>query len=151
MVHAGTFFGDMIPDFSKSVSEKVYALLLGLKQENPVFYVNEDKIFFIEEALTFWDGHYLMLWQPPIENIEEAFLGQSSEVVPWIRKQLALNQQNTMREINSDYFDENLKTEVIKFQQKHNLIPDGIVGPRTFIHLSNTNPQNNSSTLKLDY
>lgn len=25
MVHAGTFFGDMIPDFSKSVSEKVYA------------------------------------------------------------------------------------------------------------------------------
>jgi len=25
MVHAGTFFGDMIPNFSKSVSEKVYA------------------------------------------------------------------------------------------------------------------------------
>ena len=141
----------VILELSSPESEKFYALLLGLKQEKPVFYVNKDKTAFIEEALTFWDGYYLMLWQPPVENITEAFSGQSSKVVPWIRKQLALTQQNTMSEINSDYFDENLKTEVIKFQQQHNLTTDGIVGPRTFIHLSNNNPQNNSSTLKLDY
>ena len=141
----------VILELSPPESEKVYALLLGLKQQNPVFYANENKTFFIEEALTLWDGYYLVLWQPPVENIAYASLGQSDEVVLWIRKQLAINQQNTMTDLNSDYFDENLKTEVIKFQQQHNLTPDGIVGPRTFIHLSNINPQNNLSTLKLDY
>ena len=141
----------VILELSPPKAEKVYALLVGLKQENPVFYVNENKNFFIDEALTLWDGYYLVLWQPPVENIVQASLGQSSEVVLWIRKQLAINQKNTMSNLNSDYFDENLEIEVIKFQQQHNITPDGVVGPRTFIHLSNNNPQNNLSTLKLDY
>lgn len=141
----------VILEFSPPELEKVYALLLGFKQENPVFYGHESKTFSVSEVLPFWEGYYLMLWQPPVGNIAEAYLGQSSAVVPWIRKQLALNNQNTMINTNSGYFDENLKTDVIKFQQQHSLTPDGIVGPRTFIHLSNNNSQNNSSTLKLDY
>ena len=140
-----------ILELSTPESEKFYALLLGLKQGSPVFYINKDKTFFIEEALSFWDGYYLMLWQPPEQNITEAFVGQSYKVVPWIRKQLALTQQNMISEMDSDYFDEDLKNEIIKFQHQHNLSTDGIVGPRTFIHLSNNNPQNNLSTLKLDY
>ena len=141
----------VILELSPPESEKIYALLLGFKQENPIFYGHENLVFSVAEVLTFWDGYFLMLWQPVVDNIAETYLGQSSGVVPWIRKQLTENKQNTLIEINSDYFDENLKTEVIKFQQQHNLTTDGIVGPRTFIHLSNNKPQNKLSTLKLDY
>ena len=35
------------------------------------------------------------------------------------------------------YFDARLKKRVTTFQRSHQLLPDGVVGPRTFVHLNN--------------
>jgi len=41
--------------------------------------------------------------------------------------------------------------EVIKFQKRHNLSVDGIVGFRTFIQLQNKDSQNNYTMLRKSY
>ena len=140
----------VIMEFSFSENETFYALLLGLKEGNPVFKFDEEKIFPVRDVLSLWEGYSIMLWQPPIDNIEIVSFGFSSEVVLWIRKQLAAN-HHKLTTVNSVYFDEELKNEIIKFQQQHNLRADGIVGSTTFIHLSNGDQQNNSPKLKLKF
>jgi general secretion pathway protein A len=141
----------VIMEFSISDTEKHYAILLGSKEGDPVFSVNADISFPIEKILALWDGFYMMLWQPPIQNIKAIYPGQSSEAVLWIRKHLPLNSNHSLRGLSSTFFDAQLKSEVIKFQQLHQLIPDGIVGPQTFIHLSNNDLSNKSPKLNLDY
>ena len=48
---------------------------------------------------------------------------------------------------DSNYYDDSLKAEVQKFQKKHYLMPDGIVGANTFIYLQNIDPLDNSPKL----
>ena len=139
----------VIMEFDLTKSEKFYAILLGLKQGSPVFYFNPELSFPIEQVLALWDGYYQMLWQSPVQNVNVVHPGQSSDAVLWIRKQFAINQNDFPDTLNPDFYDDDLKIKVIKFQQQHNLIMDGIVGPRTFIHLNNNDPQNNSPKLKL--
>ncbi len=141
----------VIMEFSISDTEKYYAILLGSKEGDPVFSVNADISFPIEKILALWNGFYMMLWQPPIQNIKVVYPGQSSEAVLWVRKHLPFNTNHSLNELSSTFFDAQLKSEVIKFQQLHQLIPDGIVGPQTFIHLSNNDLSNKSPKLKLDY
>jgi general secretion pathway protein A len=95
-----------------------------------------------------WDGYYLMLWQSPIKNSKILYPGQSSRGVFWIRKQLALVPGYTLSTHYSDLFNEELKTEVIKFQKEQNLVSDGIAGPRTFIHLQNFDRKDLSPKLR---
>ena len=130
-----------ILEFSLPDSEKVYVLFLGLQQGDPIFWLNEKMVFPAEQVLDLWDGFYLMLWQSPVQNITVVYPEQSSEAVTWIRKQIDLVQLDSLNAFNSSFFDEKLKNAVIKFQQQHLLKPDGIVGPRTFIHLQNNDPQ----------
>lgn len=140
----------VIMEFNIAKNEKYYALLIGLKNGNPVFKFEDERVFPVEKVLSLWDGYYLMFWQPPIKNIDLITLGFSSEVVVWIRKQLIIN-KHKLRTANSVYFDKQLQNEIIKFQKQHHLTADGIVGPRTFIHLSHSDPQNNSPKLKLQF
>ncbi|MCK5190828.1 MAG: AAA family ATPase [Methylococcales bacterium] len=131
----------VVLEFPLQDSEKSYVLLLGLEQGNPIFWFNEKLVFPVEQVVDLWDGFYLMLWQSPVQNITEVYPEQSSEAVTWIRKQIDSIQPDSLRTLNSYFFDKQLKNEVIKFQQQHFLTPDGIVGPRTFIHLQNYDPQ----------
>ncbi len=141
----------VIMEFPINGKEKSYALLLGVKEGNPVFQFEHDMEFPVVDVLALWDGYYLSLWQPPVRNIEIASFGLSSKAVTWIRQQLSSNFDHKLNSDSSVYFDKELKTEVIKFQQNHHLIADGIVGPRTFIHLNNGNPHNKSPKLKLNF
>lgn len=138
----------VILEFTVSKSEKFYGVLLGLKQGRPVFFANADSSFPLDKIQALWNGYFLMLWQPPVENIIEVYPGQTSDAVVWIRKKIALNRNYSLNTLNSSIFDDELKSEVIKFQQQHELTPDGIVGPKTFIHLKNTDPENDGPKLK---
>lgn len=139
----------VIMEFSHNKSEKFYALLLGLKQGNPVFFVNADISFPLDQVLDLWNGYFLMLWQPPVENIKEVYPGNTSDSVIWIRKKITLYPDYSLNNLDSAVFDDELKSQVIKFQQQHQLKPDGIVGPRTFIHLQNTDLKDNSPKLTI--
>ncbi len=140
----------VIMEFAIAESEKYYALLVSLKQGQAVFYEAPEVSFPIKQVLDYWKGYYLILWQPPVSAISSVYPGKKSEAVPWIRKQFSFNKNEIISLPNPDYFDDALKNQVISFQQQHFLSTDGIVGPRTFIHLNNNNPQNNAPTLNIE-
>ena len=132
----------IILELNLSASEKTYVVVKAFKNE--ILFLEDDSkySFTIEQVKSFWDGYYLMIWQPPFQNSQELYLGESSEAVVWIKKQLGL------KDVESDLFDDALKVEVINFQLKNNLTADGIVGARTFINLSNIEEKNNAPRLK---
>lgn len=125
-----------ILEFPVSKIKKSYALLVGIEQGNPVFMINKEISFPLEQVLKQWNGYYLMIWQPPIANITTVFPNTFSDTVLWIRRHLG----NVPAVSNANLFDQALKKEVMTFQAKKGLKADGIVGPRTFIHLKNDNP-----------
>ena len=130
-----------------SESSKTYALLIGLKQGQPIFLFNKETTVPLQQVLKQWNGYYLMLWQAPIQSISEIYPGTSSAAVLWLRKHFAMNKELTT--VEASVFDDVLKKAVIAFQNKNHLSPDGIVGPRTFIQLNNTDPLNTSPKLRL--
>ena len=137
----------VIMEFSISEAEKEYALLLGLKNGDPVFHFNKEIAFPVDKILKLWKGYYVTLWRSPIHDIKTVFPGRSSRAVKWIKEKISLNSPNVLATPYSDFFDEELKTEVIKFQKQHHLTPDGLVGTKTFIHLQNSDPQDGSPKL----
>ncbi len=139
----------VILEFSISKTEKRYVLLVGLNGIQPVFKFNEETVFPIEQMVTHWDGYYLMLWKSPLKDGKTIHPGQSSRGVFWVRKQLALKPSHSLSTQYSILFNEELKGEVIKFQKQQNLLTDGIIGPRTFIHLQNIDPKDLSPKLRL--
>lgn len=59
------------------------------------------------------------------------FKGASGERVKWVQKRLGYQPANI-----SGKFDETTDTDVRAFQSLHELVADGIVGPRTFAYLA---------------
>ena len=139
-------------EFSLSATKHVYALLVGLNGNNPVFqFDNEELSFPLKQVLAAWDGYYLLLWQPPIKNIRVIYPQQRSTAVLWLRKKLSVYMEALTQSKQADYFDDELKKEVIKFQTRYKLSVDGIVGFRTFIQLQNKDSQNNYTMLRKNY
>ncbi len=127
----------VIMEISFTESKKSYALLIELdEQQNPVFAINNKTSFPLQQVLKYWNGYYLMIWQPPLAKITTVYPNRVSDATLWIRRHLG----GVYGEGNANLFDQSLKGKVIEFQKKMALTPDGIVGPRTFIHLQNTNP-----------
>ncbi|MCK5828996.1 MAG: peptidoglycan-binding protein [Methylococcales bacterium] len=137
----------VIMAFPVTKTEKGYVLLLGLKDGNPIFQFDKDLTFPIEQVLQLWKGHYLTLWQSPVQGINSAYPGSTSKSVKWIKDKISLNNPGVLTLPYSNVFDKALKAEVIKFQKQHGLKPDGIVGAKTFIYLQNNDPQDKSPKL----
>jgi general secretion pathway protein A len=139
----------VIMEFSLSKEEKNYVLLTGIKEGDPVFQFEGEGTFSLDDVLSQWDGYYLMIWKTPLRGIKIIRPNESSRVVLWIKKHLALTHEYYLSARYSVIFDDELKTEIKHFQDLHNLTADGIVGPQTFIHLQNNDPQDDSPKLNL--
>ena len=141
----------VIMEFPISSTKNVYALLIGLNDKDPVFQFDDKELSFpIEQVLETWNGHYLLLWQPPVKNIKYIYPQRTSRAVSWLRKQLSVYTMASAGSKQANFFDDELKMAVVKFQKRHNLSVDGIVGFKTFIHLQNKNSQNNHLKLRKD-
>lgn len=134
----------VIMEFLGAGEQKGYALLLGVINGLPVFKMAEGQNYPLKEVLAQWNGYYLMLWQPPIPSVTTVSPGMTSDVVLWVRQRLGLLPTGK----KARFFDVNLKLAVINFQKQKGLLPDGIVGARTFIHLENDNPLDGSPKLR---
>lgn len=140
----------VILELSLSETEKRYVLFTGVKSGKAVFKGKNPESFSSEEVLSLWQGYYLMLWHPPVANIKLLKEGQISEAVVWVRKQLNPDWNDTLITPSSIVFDSALKEQVIEFQKKHQLMSDGIIGPRTFVQLEKNNSQSALPILDLD-
>lgn len=84
----------------------------------------------------YWYGEYILLWQTPPFYNDVIQPGSSGPVVQWLDQQLTrLYGQEATPTIRDTYSDD-LVNLVKKFQQSKGLIPDGVVGPLTLIHLN---------------
>jgi general secretion pathway protein A len=139
----------VIMEFSLSATKKVYGLLVGLNANDAIFQFANDALSFpVGQVLASWDGYYLLLWQPPIKNTLSINPQQTSKSVVWLRKQFSGDGRLISEPEQADFFDDELKMQVLNFQKQHNLSVDGIVGLRTIIQLQNENSLNNYPKLR---
>ncbi len=125
-------------ELADSQADKHYLLLVAVKDGQPVFRHQGQEIRFpLHEILALWQGFYLLIWQSPLAKVETINPGEQSAAVVWLRQQLDVIQGNVVHGGASDYFDAALQKRVLDFQQTQQLQADGIVGPRTMIHLQN--------------
>lgn len=83
-----------------------------------------------------WFGEYTLLWKTPPYYYKAVQPGAQGPVVQWLDQQFVrLYGQNNEPAIRDTYSKE-LITQVKKFQQSKGLIPDGVAGPKTLIHLN---------------
>lgn len=84
----------------------------------------------------YWLGEYTLLWQKPPYYNAAIQPGSQGPLVQWLDQQLVrIYGQNHVPTIHNTY-NEELRSQVIKFQMSKGLIPDGVVGPHTFILLN---------------
>ncbi len=127
----------VILELQLSDDERYHLLMTGVENGRPVFLHNQDALSFpLFDVLQTWRGLFFLAWQPPEQGVTLVYPGQSSPAILWLRQQFeknAIYAEGSM----SPLFDQKLKAHVVAFQRQHYLEPDGILGPRTFIHLLN--------------
>jgi general secretion pathway protein A len=82
-----------------------------------------------------WQGEFILLWRPPPAYRTTMQLGAREPLVAWLSDRLA-QLEGQAAPVSGDTFDERLAKRVKVFQFRAGLVPDGIVGPQTLIHLN---------------
>ncbi len=115
-----------------------YATLTALKGGTVTFVMGtETKTVDIKEIEKRWCGDYFLLWKMPTDYRSPVLPGQKRRIVQWIDRQLSIIQGRETRSQKNFIFDDTLVREVKRFQLAKGLVPNGIVGPQTIIHLNN--------------
>ncbi|NNM12988.1 MAG: AAA family ATPase [Gammaproteobacteria bacterium] len=97
---------------------------------------NADYAVSLSDLQSYWQGSYLVLWQPEQLHDDSLFWGTNSDSVLWLREQLSKLGMNTQPQNTNRLFTSDLAQSVKNFQASVGLDPDGIVGSRTFLALN---------------
>ena len=84
-----------------------------------------------------WLGNYTLLWRAPSNYRGDIRPGMTGPDVQWLNTQLALIQGRKAQTGKVLTYDAQLITQVKKFQISEEMLPDGVVGVQTIIHLNN--------------
>lgn len=128
----------VVLEFTLANGKRRYAGLVGVDGETATLSIaGEKQRFLLAQVLQFWQGNYALLWRPP--DVAQTTLkpGSRGQAVHWLREQLGAAPEGSE---DASYFDQDLKARVLEFQRERGLKSDGIVGPRTMIHLLTEHP-----------
>jgi len=122
--------------FSKE-NEVFYAALTAIDNNNAIMDVGGRTVAFSAEDIgKHWFGEYTLFWKVPPGYRRNIYPGYRGEPVKWLHEKLQVVQGVTVQDI-TDVYDRELVRQVKKFQLSQGILPDGIVGPQTIIHLNN--------------
>jgi len=125
-----------------------YLTLLQVKKDAGVFAVGESRqevsLAGLEES---WGGEFTLLWRPPVGFSGLVKQGDSGPVVDWLVEQLNKAQPNLPLLNKGGVYDAELARRVRSFQFMEGLVPDGIAGVQTLIHLNQTSEEKNGPRL----
>jgi len=83
-----------------------------------------------------WTGDFTLFWRPPPGYTEKLRHGDKGPLVAWLERELS-HILGLTPDVGEDLlFDDTLEGKVQKFQLAAGLVPDGIVGENTLIHLN---------------
>ena len=99
----------------------------------------------VERVQRLWFGDYALVWKALPGGATLLKMGDSGAAVEWVREQLQVPAQTV-----ADFYDDGLRAAVMTFQRQHRLEPDGVVGPRTIIHMNSIAQQPGMPRLLLD-
>lgn len=83
-----------------------------------------------------WFGTYVLIWQTPPGYSGSLRQGDNHPTVAWLRERLEELDYAAPASSADAYFDDSLAAAVTAFQNSEGLLADGIVGPLTWIRLS---------------
>ncbi len=114
-----------------------YAALLGYDGELYTLRLGEQDISLSPRDLRdAWFGTYVLLWQTPPGYSGSLRQGDNHPTVAWLRERLEELDYPAPASSADAYFDDSLDAAVTAFQNTEGLLADGIVGPLTWIRLS---------------
>ena len=95
------------------------------------------------EVLNHWSGFYTLLWRSPPAYRQPVKRGDRGAAVDWLLTQLAVVEGSRMPSITENrVFDADIESRVKRFQISVGLVPDGVVGAQTWIHLNSEDTTN---------
>lgn len=118
-------------------SEEIFFATITRLDDETVTLILQDEVrkVPIPELASAWTGSYTLLWRVPPDFRGELGMGDRGPAVEWLRLHLAKAGGKEADPGAGDYFDGELSRRVKEFQSTRGLQSDGIVGPRTLIHL----------------
>jgi general secretion pathway protein A len=118
--------------------EEYYATILSIQGHTATFSVgHETRKVDIKEIASWWFGQYTLFWKAPADYKGKLEQGSHGPFVNWIDQHLSIVQERAAKPEEKLFFNEPMKKEIRAFQITAGLVPDGIVGPKTIICLSN--------------
>ncbi|MGH6636178.1 MAG: AAA family ATPase [Gammaproteobacteria bacterium] len=133
----------VVLEFVRENGERRYAGLVAADGETATLSIaGEKQRFLLAQVLQFWQGNYVLLWRPPDAAQTTLRPGFRGKGVQWLREQMGI-----VKSEDASYFDQKLKARVLQFQRERGLKSDGIVGPRTMIHLLTEHPATDTPRL----
>lgn len=98
----------------------------------------ESRLVDVKDIALRWLGEYIILWRMPKGYNGYIQYGSRGPLVNWLVEQLSLVQRRQIQLIDNTVFDDKLAQMVKEFQTAKGLKPDGIVGPKTLIHMNSS-------------
>ncbi len=121
----------------KDNGQYYYITLTALKGETAKIIIgSEQRETSVADIESKWLGDYTILWKPPMDYKGDIRPGKQDPAIQWVEDQLAVIQNRTVRTIEELQFDNTLVEQVKQFQLVEGLVPDGIIGTHTFIHIN---------------
>ncbi len=126
-----------------SQGREFYITLTEIAGQTATIEVGDDtRIVDMKEIEQRWFGDYTLLWRTPPHYRGDIHPGMTGPDVHWLDTQLAVIQGREAQKEGVLIYDNQLVTQVKRFQLTEGLIPDGIVGPQTIIHLNTASGSN---------
>jgi general secretion pathway protein A len=123
--------------FYDEQNKTAYALLTQLNDSEATLRKNDRSLTVPIDTLNrYWLGEYTLLWQVPPYYTSAVQPGSHGPIVQWLDQQLVRLYGQTDAPTIRNTYNEELMSQIIKFQQSKGLMPDGVVGPHTFILLN---------------
>ncbi len=118
-------------------SSPYYAALIRGDGSRYEIAIGESTVFATPRDLRdIWFGAYVMLWQTPPKYAGSLREGDNHPTVRWLHQRLMEIQPEFDLGDAQTYFSAELRDAVMAFQRQEGLLADGVVGPLTWIRLS---------------
>jgi general secretion pathway protein A len=119
--------GHSVPAVLQQLGDRVAELMVG------------DELVKVDigEVDRYWLGDFTTLLRLPPNGNPLLTAGDRNPDVAWLRELLEAAQQVRLPADDPQYFDTSLQLQVMEFQRRHGLTPDGVVGKQTLIQLNN--------------